>query len=310
MALAHAPVQKPFTDSGTVEHLVRPPDGEVSALRFALDQIGVTLSTTAQPPRKSLPDVATELLSVTRNPKADAAAVERVVCRDPFVSAQVLSIANSAMYAPRTPVLSVRDAAVRLGMDTVRDLAMMVVTTSSMFRIAGLERQTAVLCHRAVVTAVAARKMAQVLGANTDYAFLSALLHDVGHLLMLEEAAATGILNKRVLSSSELLQVVLERCGHYHQEIGANACRAWKLPEATAQAAYYHHRYLHDGKHYLAANLVAAADLVADALAVGSPAVPLDPDAPVFQTMAMKRAAVQPILDETRAVAASLGVPV
>lgn len=307
--MANAPFAT-ASDPDTVEHLVRPADPECSALQFALDQIGFALSTDTHPPRRSLPEVATELLQLTRNPKADALAIERVVCRDPFVSAQVLSIANSALYAPRTAVLSVREAAVRMGMDAVRDVAMLVITTSRMFRVVGLEKQTLILCNRAVVTAVAARKMAQQLGANTDYAFLAALLHDVGHLLIMEEAGNQGLLTKKVLGSPDLMRVLLQQCARYHQEVGAAACRTWKLPEATVQAALYHHRFRHEGKHYLVANLMAAADLIADALGLGTQPLAVDPDHPTFRSMGLKPETIASIVAETRDVSASLGVPV
>jgi len=301
---------KQGSDTGTVEHLLKPPDPEVATLRFALDQVGMTLSTTRDPPHRSLPEVATELMRVVQSPKADAAAIERIIARDPFVSAQILSVANSALYAPRTPISGIRDAAVRIGMEAVRDIALMVITTSRMFRVMGLEKQTMVMCNRSVVTAVAARKLAQILGANNDYAFLAGLLHDVGHLLFLEEASKNGLITRRVLGNSDLLQVLFEKSGQYHQPIGATACLGWGLPQAAADASMFHHRYRHEGKHYLAAHLVAVADTVADAVGVGNTPVAISPTAPPFSDMGLKPEMVKGLIDETRAIASSMGVPV
>ncbi|MCG5055551.1 MAG: HDOD domain-containing protein [Myxococcales bacterium] len=296
-------------DPGTVEHLLKPPDPQVAALRFELDQVGLTLSTTSEPPRRSLPEVATELLRVLQEPRTDAAIIERVVARDPFVSAQVLSVANSALYSPRSPIGSVRDAAVRIGMEAVRDIALMVITTSRMFRVPGLERQITVLCNRAVVTAVASRKVAHLLGGNTDYAFLAGLLHDVGHLLIFEEASKAGLLTRDTLGNPDLVRVLLEKSAQYHTAVGAVACRGWKLPPATSDAALHHHRYKHEGKHYLAANLVAVADLVADALGVGVAPIPMDAQAQPILDLGLKAQVLPEVVEETRVVAAALGVP-
>ncbi|MDX2022666.1 MAG: HDOD domain-containing protein [Deltaproteobacteria bacterium] len=307
MTLPSAPTS---ADSGTVEHLLKPADPEVAELRFALDQIGISLSTSQTPPRRSLPEVATELLRVVQNPKTDVAAIERIVSRDPFVSAQVLSVANSALYSPRSPITSIKDAAVRIGMEAVRDIALMVITTSRMFRVAGLERQTTILCNRAVVTAVASRKIAQLLGANTDFAFLAGLLHDVGHLLILEQASNDGLVSRHLLGNADLLTVLFEKSGQYHQSVGAVACAGWKLPQAAVDAALFHHRYRHEGKHYLAAHLVAVADTVADALGVGCTPLPITADHPPFSDMGLKPAMVKALLEETRAISVSLGVPI
>jgi HD-like signal output (HDOD) protein len=111
--------------------------------------------------------------------------MERTLTRDPFISAQVVSIANSAMFAPRMPILSVRDAVVRIGLDAVRDVVVMVVANSTMFRVRGFERQVDAFRRRMVASASSARFLAKAVRAESEYGFLAGLLHDVGELVLL-----------------------------------------------------------------------------------------------------------------------------
>src|SRR5262245_22474822 len=110
------------------------PSGPVTPVE-AIDRAAAALIANSEAVRRSLPDVAADVMQLCQSLKSDAAAIEKVVSRDPFISAQLISLANSAMFAPRTPIVGIRDAVVRIGLDAVRDLVMLVVTNSTMFRL-------------------------------------------------------------------------------------------------------------------------------------------------------------------------------
>ena len=50
--------------------------------------------------------------------------VVEVLQKDPVLAARVLSIAQSAFYASRSPVMSLHQATIRLGLKTLRDLVL------------------------------------------------------------------------------------------------------------------------------------------------------------------------------------------
>ncbi len=264
----------------------------------AVDRAAAAICANSEGIRRSLPDVAAEVIALCQSARSDAAAIERVVSRDPFISAQLISLANSAMFAPRTPIVGIRDAVVRIGLDAVRDLVMMVVTNSKMFRLPGFEVHMETLRKRSMATAMAARILAKTLKVQADYAFLAGLLHDIGLMLILEKAVTDGGINAAVMADAKVATAVLERIGHHHQEVGAAACRAWKLPTGVVDSAAFHHNYRVGDKHYMAANLVAVTDLMADHLGIGAPQKPIDYEKAPLKDLHMTAERMAPCLVE------------
>ena len=229
-----------------------------------IDHYADAIITDTKALRRSLPDVAAEALALCTSATADANLMERTLSRDPFISAQVISIANSAMFAPRMPIHGVRDAVVRIGLDAVRDVVLMVVTNSTMYRVRGFEARVDSIRRRTLASAAAARLLAKVLRVESEYGFLAGLLHDVGELVLLERCVQEGMLLPGMLEDPNEGPVLRERLDYHHTRVGAALCRAWKLPPGVIEAAEFHHDYkTPDGKTRFAAHLCAAADVIA-----------------------------------------------
>jgi putative nucleotidyltransferase with HDIG domain len=236
-----------------------------------IDHYADSIVTDTKALRRSLPDVAAEALALCTSSTTDANAMERTLSRDPFISAQVISIANSAMFAPRMPILGVRDAVVRIGLDAVRDVVLMVVTNSTMYRVRGFEGRVDMLRRRTLASAAAARLLAKVLRVESEYGFLAGLLHDVGELVLLERSVQEGILVPGMLEDPTDGPIIRDRLDYHHTRVGGALCRAWKLPPGVIEAAEYHHDYrTADGKTRFAAHLCAAADAIAARVMPGS----------------------------------------
>ncbi|HJX58602.1 MAG TPA: HDOD domain-containing protein, partial [Thiobacillus sp.] len=67
--------------------------------------------------------VALAILEISQRENATLEAIARVVQTDPALSGRLIKLANSASYISR-PVISVQDVVARLGMATVRHLAL------------------------------------------------------------------------------------------------------------------------------------------------------------------------------------------
>jgi putative nucleotidyltransferase with HDIG domain len=236
--------------------------GDTAIIR--IDHYADAITTDTKALRRSLPDVASEALALCTSSTTDANAMERVLSRDPFISAQVISIANSAMFAPRMPILGVRDAVVRIGLDAVRDVVLMVVTNSTMYRVRGFEARVDGIRRRTLASAAAARLLAKALRVESEYGFLAGLLHDVGELVLLERCVQEGMLVPGMLEDPNDGPILRDRLDFHHARVGAALCRAWKLPPGVIEAAEFHHDYkTADGKTRFAAHLCAAADAIA-----------------------------------------------
>jgi putative nucleotidyltransferase with HDIG domain len=245
------------------------PVGDTALIR--IDHYADAIATDTKALRRSLPDVAAEALALCTSSTTDANAMERTLSRDPFISAQVISIANSAMFAPRMPILGVRDAVVRIGLDAVRDVVLMVVTNSTMYRVRGFEARVDYLRRRTLAAAAAARLLAKVLRVESEYGFLAGLLHDIGELVLLERCVQEGILVPGMLEDPTDGPILRDRLDFHHARVGAALCRAWRLPPGVIEAAEFHHDYkTADGKTRFAAHLCAGADAIAARVLLGA----------------------------------------
>ena len=161
-------------------------------LTQAIAEVARDLCMDTQSIKRSLPDVAADVMSLCQQASTDALRIEKSVTRDPFISAQIVSVANSPMFAPRMPIVSVRDAIVRIGLSNVCDIVMMVVTSSTMFRIRGFDAHVGRVTSRFPATALAARLIASTLHLPMESAFTAGLLHDIGDLILLDGCVKSG----------------------------------------------------------------------------------------------------------------------
>jgi putative nucleotidyltransferase with HDIG domain len=237
--------------------------------------------------KRSLPDVAADVMSLCQQSSTDALRIEKSVSRDPFISAQIVSVANSPMFAPRMPIVSVRDAIVRIGLSNVSDIVMMVVTSSTMFRIRGFDEYVSKVTSRFPATALAARLIASTMRLPSEAAFTAGLLHDIGSLILLDHCVKTGKVRLEMTQEPIFYSVIMDALYANHTKVGAAVCKVWKLPDSTVEAAAHHHEYKLGGHHF-SANLVAAADSFADAAGIGVPLKHLiDPAETVFRDLGL-----------------------
>jgi len=72
----------------------------------------------------TLPDYARELQALMDDPNVSAEKIVMVLSGDPAMCAQIIKLANSAMFADKGSVNTLRDAITRLGYRQLRNLVM------------------------------------------------------------------------------------------------------------------------------------------------------------------------------------------
>ncbi len=192
----------------------------------------------------SMPDVASQVVSATFDEDCDLSRIERIVQRDPHLTAQLLKMVNSALYAPATPVTALKQALAIVGMTRVRDIALLVSCESRVFQIEGFELELAQLLEHAKTTAVYAREVARAAGGvDLDESFCAGLLHDVGRAILIQT-----IVDLRVIVGVKLRRkieleprAVLDAARARHEVVGAGLLASWELPDRLVQAVRGHH---------------------------------------------------------------------
>ena len=165
--------------------------------------------------------------------------------KDSVVAANILKLVNSAAYARREPVNSVRRALSVLGIQKIRN-AVLAMSISRMMNQAkppagwSMERFN----KHAAAVAMLADLLAQCV--PTDYAagaFTAGLLHDFGRLLIAMGLPTEYAEISRLYANSSQSWFACEKAvlGFDHAGLSADAMQAWKLPSPIAEAILLHH---------------------------------------------------------------------
>jgi len=185
-----------------------------------------------------LPATAATLLAMAMDPEVDIDALSRTIESDPPLSARILGTANSAFYAPRKPVLTVKGAIVSvLGLNVVRNIAFGMALTGGLNTSACRHFDMQAYWIMALGTADLASGLARASSIprppDPDATYLVGLLHNLGELLLvhlwpreLDEAL------KRLQDDpgSSLVDHERSLIGVDHWAAGAFLARHWQLP--------------------------------------------------------------------------------
>jgi HD-like signal output (HDOD) protein len=274
---------------------------EPGILTHQIEDIALRAVTDSKAIQRSLPDVAAHVIELCQLNYTDAARVEGAVSKDPFISGQLVSVANSAMFAPRVPIVGVRDAVVRLGLDNVCDIVMMIVSNSTMYRVKGFEAEVERLRKRGLAAAIAARAMSRLMRSDpADYAFLAGLMHDIGELVLLERCATVGGVTPEMMADEDEGPVIRATIARLHTELGAAVCRIWKLPPSVVDSVLFHHNCRRGENRYLTTALVAASDRITDHMGLNGEPRPLDLEDPLFADLKLAPDLVRMVVAETQ----------
>jgi putative nucleotidyltransferase with HDIG domain len=191
-------------------------------------------------------NTAVRLVKLGTGLELDMNEVVAIVEYDGALTANLLRWANSAWSGAQKPIVSVREAVVRLGWETLLKVAVGHCVAAPMRKqlpeYALAEEE---LWDHGMVSALTVECLQAKHGLVTiPIAFTAALLHDIGKLLLAQylSEAKLGkiyhIIKNEKLTYFEAEQRVL---GTNHAQVGGDIARFWKFPETLVSAIEHHH---------------------------------------------------------------------
>src|SRR5688572_10374604 len=148
----------------------------------------------------SPPQIASEVMRLTRGDStsddaADAGATElaRLIQRDLALAGHVMRVANSALYARRTPVTTLPQAIAWLGIREIRNIAFAVAVQAQVFDSSYFRQEMAELWRESVIVALFAQEIARLKRRNMDSAYLCGLMHRAGMALILSRVGVAAL---------------------------------------------------------------------------------------------------------------------
>jgi putative nucleotidyltransferase with HDIG domain len=167
--------------------------------------------------------------------------------KDTVVAGNIIHLVNSALYARRATITSVRHALALLGMDKVRNtlLGMSISRMWTQVKTPPTWSMVRFNRHSAAVAILSDQIASRIPGAEyPEGAFVGGLLHDLGRLLIAlglpDEFARLMKLQEQ--SSRSWTECELELLGFTHAELSAEALEKWKFPQEVQVAVRDHHR--------------------------------------------------------------------
>ncbi|HMW42747.1 MAG TPA: GGDEF domain-containing protein [Plasticicumulans sp.] len=191
----------------------------------------------------TLPAVAMRIIELGDDPDAGIGEIADVVCRDPALTAKLLKIANSPLYAQRRKVENLRQAMMLLGLNAAMTLAL------SFSLVGGFGASAGGLDHlrywrRSLLTALASRTIGLQagLGQHREELFLAGLLQDIG-ILVLDAAAPQDYARGLDACPGHLALAQAEQAvfGADHAEVGSWMLDRWGMPEYLVLATRFSH---------------------------------------------------------------------
>jgi HD-like signal output (HDOD) protein len=219
------------------------PEERGAALKF-LQQLATELSQgTVDLP--CFPNVVVRISEALMDPRTTPDKVVTVVGAEPRLAARVLQTANSAaLNVAGKPVAELRTAIIRIGQSMLQSIAISYAIEQMQYEesLRAIAKPLATLWDRCIAVAT----LCQVLAARTkispDEAFLTGLLHGIGHLYIMARAVGRGIDFEKQHALVSLLE-------SWHASIGKAVLESWGFSEELCDAIADQRDYERRRKH-------------------------------------------------------------
>lgn len=182
----------------------------------------------------SLPSVYFEVRHIVDSPDSDIIDVARAIATDVALTARLLRIVNSPIYAQARPVETVSRAVSLLGINQVHDLCLAACLANTFAKVRPCHMDVARFWRDSLLRAIAARSLARDCRiVERERLFVLGLLADIGHMVMYlripEEMDA--LLAALGGETEPLHRLEHRRLGCDYAQVGGALLRHWRLAE-------------------------------------------------------------------------------
>lgn len=194
---------------------------------------------------RMLPEAANKALKVGRDPLCTIEDFTNVVGRDLKLAADILKIANSVLYSPRSPIINLHRAVVRLGFQECQNL-ILTASIASMVNKVSMQQEwiRTVLWWHSLNTGLLATYLNRSfqIGFQGEE-FTAGIIHDVGRTLLAvvypEQFDEFDPLSFD--ESTDQLDLEQDVIGTDHCQIGAWFATQNQIPSPIPEVILHHH---------------------------------------------------------------------
>ncbi len=227
----------------------------------------------------AFPFSISKILTITKDTRSGAEDLALAIQSDAAITATILKVANSVLFASRNRTVSdIKEAVVRLGFEETKNIALCITVMKNFGGEAKSEgyNRMEFWCHN-LACGLLAERMAKNCGLRQpEEAFTAGLLNDFGILIYDESFRDVfDILMQKVTERGlSFMQIEHEVLGFNHTELSALLFEKWKIPPYICAAVLGSNRPKNsalptDQRAVLLTNILMASNIVAKALNIG-----------------------------------------
>ncbi|NIM16834.1 MAG: HDOD domain-containing protein [Candidatus Aminicenantes bacterium] len=190
-----------------------------------------------------IPAVILESMKLLNDPSSTVKKIQEQILLDQALTAFILKLANSALYALRKEVSTVSYAINLMGYNTARSI-LIAYLSKNLYSTKGNKLIQSMLWKHSLSSGVFGKKIAEHLEkVDPEEAFISSLLHDIGKGVLLKNKTENfeeivQLIYIENMSSTEAERKVL---GFTHVEAGYLLMKNWRFSDTIVETVTYHH---------------------------------------------------------------------
>ncbi len=192
-----------------------------------------------------MPEIWQRVQQVLQQPDASASDLAQCVCEDPILTARILTVCNSAIYASQrtSEITNINLAIARLGLEESSSIIFQTLAP----QLGGSDYKRAAVRHLWFHSRAISR-LASILAEpsgtpDRHTAALAGMLHDIGKLVMvhIESEEDLLLLKQRLDEGADALASEYALFGYTHIDAGIMLALHWHLPRYVKSMIQMHH---------------------------------------------------------------------
>jgi putative nucleotidyltransferase with HDIG domain len=197
----------------------------------------------------SLPSVPSLYLELVEELKSEDASIDKIgdiISKDMGLMVKILKLVNSSYFGLRQQISNPTKAVSLLGIDLIKAIVLTAGTLDKFQHLKHPGFSIELMWEHAMRSAAFAKIIAQdaeLKRKDVETAFMAALLHDIGKLLIAAHMPTqfTEILAQVGQQDGTMRDAEMDIIGTSHAAVGAYLLGLWGLPDQIINAAAFHH---------------------------------------------------------------------
>lgn len=197
----------------------------------------------------SLPLIVTKVNQMLDDRNTTMDELTRVIEKDQAIVFKMLLLVNSAFFGLREKVSSVKEAAIILGFDAIRNIIISLATFDTLTAVCREEKNAWFnaddFWRHSIAVAVLSKYLSEKMQmGDPSKAFVNGLLHDIGKLVLAFYFKTEFKAALEKARKEKLIYMAAERkiLPAGHSDVGYFVAKKWDLPDLITNSIYHHHK--------------------------------------------------------------------